>query len=590
MPYAPDLAGRALDSRYELHEVIGEGTFGRVYRGFDRRLRRPVAVKVIKPWWSDDPEWAERFEREAQMLARVSDPGIVQIFDVGQAEDGLYYVAELVEGESLADRLRRGPVNPEAATDISEQLCRALAHTHARGVVHRDIKPANVLLADGGRVKLGDFGLARASEASSEAPATQAGTPKYMAPELARGEPAGPATDIYSLGVVLYEMLAGRPPFADGAPVEVALRHLQDPPPPLPDRVPAGLAAIVAHALAKGAGERFGSAQEMGDALAAARRDPAAAPTSPREAVPPHLAGPPRATGHEARTTVLGAGGTEVAPEFGRRRDANPAGRRRAAALVAAVIVLIAGMLVAARVIGAATRVDVPALRGLTRAAAAGTLARLHLNGAFSSRYDAAATTGIVIGQSPAARRRLDEGSVVNVVLSAGPPPVRLPVLTSESADSARSQLAGLGLSATVVRQPDPGMTPGTVTAQSPPAGQLVPAHSHVRLVVVQEPQWRAITTFTGFDAGASGPFTIKGTRWRVVYSMSYIGTCTFIFFCDGPTAHVREISGGPPTDFSLSNGSDETQVFDTGPGVYRIEITPGDDDARWSVAVQDWY
>jgi serine/threonine-protein kinase len=106
MPYAPDLAGSALDGRYELHELIGEGTFGRVYRGLDRRLRRPVAVKVIKPWWSDDPDWAERFEREAQLLARVSDPAIVQIFDAGQSEEGLYYVAELVEGESLARHLR----------------------------------------------------------------------------------------------------------------------------------------------------------------------------------------------------------------------------------------------------------------------------------------------------------------------------------------------------------------------------------------------------------------------------------------------------------------------------------------------------
>jgi len=108
MPYAPDLAGSALDGRYELHALIGEGTFGRVYRGRDRRLQRPVAIKVIKPWWSEDPDWAECFEREAQLLARVSDPRIVQIFDVGQTDQGLYYVAELVEGESLADRLRRG--------------------------------------------------------------------------------------------------------------------------------------------------------------------------------------------------------------------------------------------------------------------------------------------------------------------------------------------------------------------------------------------------------------------------------------------------------------------------------------------------
>src|SRR3984885_5378312 len=143
MPYAPDLAGCALDGRYELHELIGEGTFGRVYRGYDRRLARPVAIKVIKPWWAEDPEGAESFEREAQLLARVSDPGIVQIFDVGQAEEGLYYVAELVDGESLADRLRSGRLPPAQACEIAKQLCTALAHAHAQHIVHRDIKPAN---------------------------------------------------------------------------------------------------------------------------------------------------------------------------------------------------------------------------------------------------------------------------------------------------------------------------------------------------------------------------------------------------------------------------------------------------------------
>jgi eukaryotic-like serine/threonine-protein kinase len=123
MPYAPDLAGAALDGRYELHALIGEGTFGRVYRGVDRRLQRTVAIKVIKPWWGEDPEWAERFEREAQLLARVSDPGIVQIFDVGQSDEGLYYVAELVEGESLSAGC------PPPTRRRSPSSCAALSRT-----------------------------------------------------------------------------------------------------------------------------------------------------------------------------------------------------------------------------------------------------------------------------------------------------------------------------------------------------------------------------------------------------------------------------------------------------------------------------
>src|ERR1700749_544197 len=127
MPYAPDLSGYALDERYELRTILGEGAFGRVYEGFDRRLARPVAVKVIKPWWADDPEWVATFERETRLLARVSDPGIVQIYDVGHAPEGLYYVSELVDGENLARRLRRGPLRPWDACGVAVQLCRALA-------------------------------------------------------------------------------------------------------------------------------------------------------------------------------------------------------------------------------------------------------------------------------------------------------------------------------------------------------------------------------------------------------------------------------------------------------------------------------
>ncbi len=255
MPSAPDLSGTALDDRYELHAVIGEGAFGRVYRGRDRRLARPVAVKVIKPWWTDDPEWAATFEREAQLLARVSDPGIVQIFDVGHAPEGLYYVSELVDGENLASRLRRGPLSPREACGLAGQLCRALARAHAQRVVHRDVKPANILLSAQGRLKVGDFGVARLAEGSTDPngthPPTIVGTPKYMAPEQGRGLPTTPATDVYSVGVVLYEMLAGEPPFSHGTAVELALAHLQDPPPPLPDRLPAPLIQIIDRALTK---------------------------------------------------------------------------------------------------------------------------------------------------------------------------------------------------------------------------------------------------------------------------------------------------------------------------------------------------
>ncbi len=280
-PRAPDLTGCALDGRYELHALIGEGAFGRVYRGRDRRLARSVAVKVIKPWWADDPDWVQGFEREAQLMARVSDPGIVQIFDVGYASEGLYYVAELVDGASLQQRLRAGAMVPDQASDVAEQLCRALGHAHSQRIVHRDVKPANVLISRHGTVKVGDFGVARLGEGSSDVlAATIVGTPKYMAPEQARGRGTSAATDVYSVGIVLYEMLAGRPPFEGGSPVELALSHLHDPCPPLPPSAPGPLADVVGRALAKDPAGRYADGTEMAAALQAARSSSNARPAS----------------------------------------------------------------------------------------------------------------------------------------------------------------------------------------------------------------------------------------------------------------------------------------------------------------------
>ncbi len=264
----PDLCGRALDGRYELQVLIGEGAFGRVYRAVDLRLERPVAVKVIKPWWAEDSAWVERFQREAQMLARVSDPGIVQIYDIGHAEEGPYYVAELIDGESLAERLQDGPLPLAEALEVAERLCTALASAHAQRIVHCDVKPANVLLGLDGKVKVGDFGVARLAEGTSQAStATIAGTPRYMSPEQARGRPTSPATDVYSAGVVLYEMLAGKPPFEHGSAVELGLRHVQDAPPALPATVPDGLRAVVDQALAKAPSERYRDGAAMARAL-----------------------------------------------------------------------------------------------------------------------------------------------------------------------------------------------------------------------------------------------------------------------------------------------------------------------------------
>jgi serine/threonine protein kinase len=605
MPYAPDLSGRALDDRYELHAPIGEGAFGRVYQGRDRRLDRSVAVKVIKPWWAEDPEWVETFARETRMLARVSDPGIVQIYDVGHAPEGLYYVSELVDGEDLSRRLLRGPVPAWQACAIAGQLCRALARAHRQRIVHRDVKPANILLSREGRVKVGDFGVARLAEGSTDgAAATIVGTPRYMAPEQGRGRSTTPATDVYSVGVVLYEMLAGSPPFSGGTVVELALSHMQKQPPPLPAGLPPSLVAIVDRALAKDPAERFVDGGEMADALLQARREaadrsrrpaiarartrghvPAAADSVPARSTATAVLEPRSAP---SRTSALPprrpADETRLAPPGpSPRRNVNPPARRRAIGAFLVVVLLLAGMASAAVLLGH-RHTRVPRLTGMSRSAARAKARQL--DAVFSSRYDPAAK-GTVIAQRPRAGARVSVGTRVRLIVSRGPAPVEVPVVGDASSAAARATFSRLGLHTTVTQIAAPGVTPGTVIRTSPGAGRHLARGSTVSLFVAEIPRWRPLTTITD-----TRPVTlrIRGTRWRVVYTMAYHGTCTWIVFCSGPHARISTASGSSIGGFDLNDGGTQIQTFSTKPGTYQVKVTPGGDEARWSMQVQDDY
>lgn len=574
-PRAPDLTGRALDGRYELQGLLGEGTFGRVYRGRDRRLARAVAVKVIKPWWAEDPDWVRRFEREAQLMASVSDPRMVQIFDVCESSEALYYVAELVVGQSLEKRLGMGPLPVEVARVVAEQIARALGSAHARRVVHGDIKPANVLIASDGTVKVTDFGLARlVGGSSAQLSATIAGTPTYMAPEQSRGR-ATPASDVYSAGVVLYEMLAGSPPFRGDSAVQLALQHLQDPPAPLAVDLPPGLREVVFRALAKDPDERYLDGDDLAAALTRA------ASGGPDDSQ--------RRT--QATATTGGANGsrparTLVAPAWSARRSIDVSGRRRTVAAFGAALIVLAGLLLAAFATRA-TQVRVPDLRGVSQTALKARLSRADLALRTSRRYSSA-PAGVVIGQRPAAGTRTDTGTRVRVTLSAGPPPVPVPGVVGFSVSDASKLIKQLGLSVRSRPVPGFGAAVGSVTGQSPKAHVSLQHGGAVTVDVAQAPQWRNVTAFNGPQ---SVPFRIQGRRWRVVYRMDYSDTCTFLIFCSGPTARVRSLSAGSPVgSFSLNSGTGQTQDFDTGPGTYQVSVTPGDDSARWSVDVQDWY
>jgi serine/threonine-protein kinase len=286
--------------RYALGRLLGTGGAGRVYAARDERLHRDVAIKLV-PTASAEPVARQRFVREARSAAAFTHPNAVALYDAGEAEGSLYLVMELVDGESLAERLAdQGPLGPADSERIMAGVLSALAAAHVAGIVHRDVKPGNVLLGRDGAVKLADFGIAkRLDDAAGDVTVIGdiVGTPKYLAPELVGGAPATPSSDVYAAGVVLFEMLAGRPPFDANTPLATALAHRDHPVPdvgalrPVPER----LAAVVRTAMAKDPSRRFATADAMRAALtgAAPKTEVVAMPsaraasTSPRTEVMP---------------------------------------------------------------------------------------------------------------------------------------------------------------------------------------------------------------------------------------------------------------------------------------------------------------
>ena len=560
---------RVLNDRYEIHRRLARGGMAQVYLARDRSLDRPVAVKELVPEFAADPSFVERFRREAQAAANLSHPNIVGVYDWG-AQDGTYFIVmEYIDGPSLSRVLRAdGPLHPRRAAEIASETAAGLGFAHSRGVVHRDVKPGNVLLTRTGQAKVTDFGIARALSSPDE-DLTQAGsvmgTATYFSPEQAQGLPVDPRSDLYSLGVVLYELVTGRPPFAGETPLAIAYKHVQDDPPPpstLISDLPEGLEAIIMKLLSKRADDRYASAEELRADL---RRFLAGEPTlAERELV---AAGAVYAD--EPATTVVAATtvGAAVPPPV--EPDEEPEDKKsRTWLFIVLLLVMLAvlGGLVfwIIQSLDDGDLVTVPPVVGLDIGEARDRLEAVDLEVREVPRPSENLAVGRVISQNPAKDEEVDRGSTVELEVSSGPEQIEMPELGLMTQADAEAKIAELGLRLGTVEQRELADAPaGIVLEQTPPAGTVVAPGDAVNLVVSVEPGKELVPDVVGRPlAQAQAAIQEAGFRFRnPVYE---------------PSDTVNEgsvIRTEPPAGTSLEPNSQITIVVSS--GVEQINVPP---------------
>jgi serine/threonine-protein kinase len=447
-----------LNQRYELQRRVGRGGMADVFLARDQLLDRPVALKVLFPEFAQDPAFVERFRREAQAAANLNHPNIVSVYDWGEAAGTYYIVMEYIDGRSLAEVLRsEGRVRPDRAIDATIAIALARASAHTSGVIHRDIKPANILITRDGQVKVADFGIARALNTAHEQDLTQAGsvmgTASYFSPEQAQGHALDARSDLYSLGIVLYEMLTGKPPFTGENPVAIAYKQVHEmpvAPSTIVPTTPPGLEGITLQLLAKNPADRYAN---CGDLITDLRRVRAGKPplgataaqgTTSENAV--------TATGVAAAAVATGAATNAVDAAAYQPTRAEPAVRRtqtvpateyeevdeaprRRIGMWILILLLLAGIGVMAWLLtsgkldnkGSAVKVAVPSVLNMKSADAKATLEQqgFVVNLTFEQRDDV--DTDIVFSQNPDGDTQADKNSTVDIIASSGGEPVELP-------------------------------------------------------------------------------------------------------------------------------------------------------------------
>lgn len=576
------MIGEMLVNRYEILEKVGDGGMALVYRAKDTLLNRIVAIKVLRDQFASDAEFIERFRREAQSAASLSHPNVVNIYDVGQTDHAHFIVMEYVQGQNLSVIIReKGALSEHFVVSVALQIAKALAHAHHHGIVHRDIKPHNILITQDGRVKVTDFGIAQAiSSANLTQTGMVLGSVHYFSPEQARGVNVQSASDLYSLGVVMYEMLSGRQPFRGDTPIAIALKHIQDNPLPLRQFLPElnrSLEQLVLRLLAKDAEQRPKDADEVIRILQAIERD--LGTSDPEE--------------HTVVLSAVDVGDKEVDELAAKKRNQKKTKKqtksRKGLTIVLSLALLIGigwGVIELIPELLFPDEVQVPAIVGQDRRAAEQLLNSLGLHLSVEQEvFDNQTPAGYIISQEPVAGRMVKQNRTVEVRVSKGAQVVEMPTVTGLTPREARLTLTQAGFVLGEEKEVFDGEAPvNTIVEQYPEPGVPVQMGTPVDLVInrgrevlasVEVPDFRG-QHLTIFRSLLQNLGLVEGNSWPE-YSTTYAEGRII----EQNPAPGTTVEAGSAIDFVYSQGAPRESV--------NVPDTAQEEVPRWSAESQ-WY